>query len=236
VDFRDVAALTFDCYGTLIDWESGILGVLRPILRRHGVEAADEAVLERFGRLESRLEGGPYQPYRSILAGVVRGFGAELGFSPTAAEVDALAASLGDWPPFADTTAALAALAGRFKLGIISNVDDDLFAQTARRLQVPFEWVTTAQQARAYKPSTAPFELALERIGAAGIGPERVVHVAQSLFHDHVPAHQLGLSSVWVDRRHDRPGGGATPPPGVAPDVQLTVPSLAVLAELALRS
>jgi hypothetical protein len=117
-------------------------------------------VLERFGRLESRLEGGPYQPYRSILAGVVRGFGAELGFSPTAAEVDALAASLGDWPPFADTTAALAALAGRFKLGIISNVDDDLFAQTARRLQVPFEWVTTAQQARAYKPSTAPPALA----------------------------------------------------------------------------
>lgn len=234
MDFTHTQALTFDCYGTLVDWESGILGALRPILRQHAVELPDQSILERYARLESAAESGPYQPYRAILADVVRGFGAELGFTPSASEVTALAESIGTWQPFPDTVEALAALAGRFELGIISNVDDDLFGATAHHLRVRFAWVVTAQQARAYKPSLAPFELALERMATAGIGRAGVVHVAQSLFHDHVPARQLGLASVWVNRRHAQPGGGATPP--VEVDVALEVPSLAALAELALRA
>jgi len=235
VDFAATQALTFDCYGTLIDWETGILAALRPIVRAHHVQLDDDALLEHYARLESALEARPYRPYRQILADVVHGLGAELGFAPSEAEATALADSLGGWPPFPDTVQALQDLSRRFRLGIISNTDDDLFAQTAQRLEVPFTWVTTAQQAHAYKPSLAPFELALARLAAAGVERTAVVHVAQSLFHDHVPAHQLGLASVWVNRRHGRFGGGATPQPTTV-DVQLEVPSLGALAELALRS
>jgi len=234
VDFGRTVALTFDCYGTLIDWESGILAALRPILGAHGVQLDNEDILERYARLESALEAGPYRSYRAVLAEVVRGLGAELGFTPSEAEATALADSLGRWPPFPDTVQALRDLRTRFRLGIISNTDDDLFAQTAQRLDVPFTWVTTAQQARAYKPSLAPFELALGRLAADGVDRAGVIHVAQSLFHDHVPAHQLGLASVWVNRRHGRPGGGATLQ--TTARVQLEVPSLGALAELALRS
>jgi len=234
VDFAAIQALTFDCYGTLIDWERGILAALRPLVGQYGVQLDDDGILERYARLESALEAGPYRPYRQILAEVVRGLGAELGFAPSEAEAASLADSLGSWPPFPDTVEALRRLSARFQLGIISNTDDDLFAQTAQRLAVTFTWVTTAQQAHAYKPSLAPFELALGRLAAAGVERTSVVHVAQSLFHDHVPAQQLGLASVWVNRRHGRSGGGATPL--TTARAQLEVPSLGALAELALRS
>jgi 2-haloacid dehalogenase len=228
LDFSRKAVLTFDCYGTLIDWEAGILAAVRPILRAHGVEAGDDQVLELFARLESAAEAGPYRPYAQILASVMRGLGQRLGFAPGPAEVGALAASVGDWPPFSDSVAALAALKRRFRLAIISNIDDDLFAASQRRLGVDFDWIITAQQARSYKPSLNNFRLALERIG---VPQEQVLHVAQSLFHDHVPAKQLGLETVWVNRRGGQPGPGATPPAEAQPDLE--VPDLRTLAELA---
>ena len=225
LDFHAVEALTFDCYGTLIDWERGLLDALRPILRRHGIDLADAALLELYARLEAQLESGAYRPYREVLAGVTDLLGQQLGFVPSADERSALAASIGSWPPFPDTVPALRQLKTRFKLGVISNIDDDLFT---RRLEVGLDWLVTAEQARAYKPSLRPFELALERIN---LPRSRVVHVAQSLYHDHVPARELGLRSVWINRRAGQPGSGATPPANAQPDLEL--PTLAELAQLA---
>ncbi|HKB28398.1 MAG TPA: HAD-IA family hydrolase, partial [Candidatus Limnocylindrales bacterium] len=188
----------------------------------------DDALLESFGRFEAATEAGPYLPYREVLARVLRGISAEVGVEPDDAAVATFGGSVVDWPPFPDSRSALASLHERFKLGVITNCDDDLFAASARRLGLEFDWVITAQQARRYKPNPRGFELAFERIG---LPPRRILHVAQSLFHDHVPAKRLGLSTVWVDRRHGRQGAGATPPASATPD--LVVPDMATLAALA---
>jgi 2-haloacid dehalogenase len=224
LDFGAVEALTFDCYGTLIDWEQGLLSALRPVVAAHALSATDDELLERYALLEAELESGAYQPYREVLLRVMDGFGRQLGFEPTADERQVLLASIRTWPPFPDTLAALRQLKTRFKLGVISNIDDDLCTS---RLGVDLDWLVTAQQAQAYKPSLKPFELALERLG---LPVSRIVHVAQSLYHDHVPAHQLGLRTVWINRRAGQPGSGATPVARVTPDLE--VPTLAALAEL----
>ncbi|WP_037502772.1 haloacid dehalogenase type II [Solirubrobacter soli] len=224
IDYRSFDALTFDCYGTLIDWESGILTALRP----HATGVDDDALLEAFARHESDIEAGPYQRYAEVLAGCLRALGVEFGFETTADEQAAFGQSVKDWPAFPDSPAALARLKERFKLGVITNCDDDLFAASNARLGVEFDWVITAEQARGYKPRTENFEFAFERID---VPRERILHVAQSLFHDHVPAKALGMTSVWIDRRQGRAGGGATPPADARPD--LTVPTLEAFADVA---
>lgn len=224
----DFTTLTFDCYGTLIDWESGILRALRALLKRHGKSIDDARLLEMYATLESRAEAGPYRPYKDVLASVVTELGRGLGFDPEVRERGCLAESLPIWPPFPDTVEALRRLEKRFRLGIISNVDDDLFAATAASLGVTFDWVVTAQQARAYKPSASVFEHALERIG---LPRDRILHVAQSLHHDIAPASALGLATVWINRRENKPGHGATPPARARADREL--PDLAALAALA---
>jgi 2-haloacid dehalogenase len=218
LDFDRFEALTFDCYGTLIDWETGILAALRPILQAHGVAAEEEELLESYGRNETEVEAGPYRRYREVLAQTLRGIGADFGFEPGAAELAAFAASVGDWPAFADSSAALQKLAQRFRLGVLTNCDDDLFAASQRRLGVEFDWVLTAEQAGSYKPSGANFELLFATLG---LPREGVLHVAQSLFHDHVPAKRLGMATVWINRRSGRPGSGATPAAEVQPDLVL---------------
>jgi 2-haloacid dehalogenase len=228
LDFDRFTYLTFDCYGTLIDWERGILAALRPVLDRHGIAIADDAALELYGELESAAERGPYRAYRDLLATVMDGFGERLGFVLSADERAALAVSVGDWPPFPDTVEALRALTDRFRLVILSNIDDDLFALSARHLGVTFAAVVTAQQVGSYKPDPRNFRTLLARLGTT---PDRVLHVAQSLFHDIAPANALGLTTVWVNRRHDRPGSGATPPATARPDLE--VPDLRTLARLA---
>jgi 2-haloacid dehalogenase len=227
--FDDFDVLTFDCYGTLIDWETGLLNAFRAPLAAHGIETPDGAVLEAFARHEAELEAGPYRRYREILGGVLTAMLDHFGQVPSADEVAAFGGSVADWPAFPDSAAALATLHSRFKLGVITNCDDDLFAASEARLGIDFDWVITAQQARRYKPNPRGFELAFERIG---LPPSRILHVAQSLFHDHVTAKRLGLSTVWVDRRGDQPGSGATPPADATPD--LTVPDMATLAALAM--
>ena len=207
LDFGRFEALTFDCYGTLIDWETGLTNAFLPIFRGRGVEAPADAVLERFAVHEAAAEAGPYRRYRDVLALALRGVTAEYGVEPTADEIEAFSGSVGEWPAFSDTAAALAQLKERFKLGVITNCDDDLFAASLPRLGVAFDWVVTAQQVGAYKPSTRNFEVAFERIG---LPRDRILHVAQSLFHDHAPAQRLGLTSVWIDRRSDRQA--AAPP------------------------
>jgi 2-haloacid dehalogenase len=228
LDLSPFHCLTFDCYGTLIDWESGILGALRPILAAHGRRLSDAGILELYAAIEAQLESGPYLPYRDILDGVMIKMAARLAFSPTEHEVHSLSNSLPHWPPFPDTVPALRRLASRYRLAIISNVDDDLFAGTARHLEVRFDPVVTAQQARSYKPSQNNFRLALERIG---LPTGQILHVAQSLYHDIAPAKDLGLSTVWINRRAGKPGPGATPPASAAAD--LILPDLASLADLA---
>src|SRR5262245_26450558 len=166
--------------------------------------------------------------YREVLRHVLDGLGAADGFEPAAAEREAFAESVADWPPFADSPAALRALASRYRLAAITNCDDDLFAHSVDRLETTFDWVVTAQQVRSYKPSLENFRRAFERIG---VPPARILHVAQSLFHDVEPARQLGLATVWVDRRHGQSGFGASPPSSATPD--LAVPDLAALARLA---
>src|SRR6185503_1830846 len=228
LDFDDFDVLTFDCYGTLIDWEAGLLAAFRAPLAAHGITAADQDVLTAFARHEAELEAGPYRPYRGVLGEVLGQMVGHFGGEATAEERAVFGGSVADWPAFADSGAALARLHARFKLAVITNCDDDLFAASERRLGIRFDEVVTAQQAKRYKPNPRGFELMFERLG---IPPARILHVAQSLFHDHVPAQRLGLSTVWVDRRGAQPGSGATPPATATPD--LTVPSMAALAAVA---
>jgi 2-haloacid dehalogenase len=227
LNFDDFAVLTFDCYGTLIDWETGISAALSPILNAHGVPLPPDQALELYGELESEIERGAYRAYKAVLRAVLQGFGARLGFTPTEAELDRFSHSVADWPPFPDSPRALKALKTKYKLAIVSNVDDDLFAHSARRLEVPFDWVITAQQVKSYKPAPAHFHAAFERIG---LPRAQILHVAQSLYHDIGVAKSLGLSTVWVNRRHGRGGAGATPPSQSAPDLE--VPDLESLARL----
>ncbi len=228
LDLGSFEVLTFDCYGTLIDWEAGILAALRPIFAANRIVLGDKEILEHYAALESEVEAGPYRSYRDVLRQVLIGLGDRLGFDPVAAEADRFSGSVVEWPAFPDSVDALRRLATQFRLGVITNCDDDLFAASSRRLGDPFSWVITAQQAQGYKPSHRNFEVALERIG---VDRERVLHVAQSLYHDHVPAHELGLSTIWVNRRGDQPGSGASPAVGATPDLE--VPNMALLARLA---
>ena len=228
IDFSRFEVLTFDCYGTLIDWEAGILAGLHAVLDPRGVTVDDAELLVRYAGHEAAIEAGPYLRYREVLARGLAGLSAELDIRPSPDELAAFGGSVADWPAFPDSTEALTRLHDRFELAVITNCDDDLFAASNRRLGVDFDFVITAQQAGGYKPSHRNFELAFERIGRPR---DRILHVAQSLFHDHVPAKSLGLTTAWINRRHDRPGSGATPPAEATPD--LVAPDMATFAALA---
>jgi 2-haloacid dehalogenase len=225
LDFSRFEILTFDCYGTLIDWEEGILRCLRGILAAHGKSVDDAKILQLYGEFEAGAEQGEYRRYREVLESVVRQFGEQLDFTPTEAEARSLPNSLPEWKPWPDTVTALCQLGSHFRLAVISNVDDDLFASTRPQLGVEFDQVITAQQARAYKPSVRIFELALSRVGAPA---HRVLHVGQSIYHDVVPAQALGLATVWVSRPSARSGVGAVKLAEGHPDLQVS--SLAELA------
>src|SRR3954452_8811542 len=229
IDFDKVEVLTFDCYGTLIDWESGILAGLRPLLSGSDAAISDDALLERYGAAEATIEAGPYRRYREVLARAAEQVARELGATPDDEALAAFGGSVVDWPAFPDSAAALARIKTRFRLAGITNCDDDLFAASNRRLGVEFDAIVTAQEAGAYKPNHRGFELAFQRLG---VPRDRILHVAQSLFHDHVPAKQLGLATAWINRRRGRQGSGATPAVIVTPD--MTATSMAEFADLAL--
>jgi 2-haloacid dehalogenase len=235
LDLTRFKVLTFDCYGTMIDWETGIFSALRPILAAHGKKISDSALLELYSELEASAEAsakkGEFPRYRDVLQSVVRGFGEGLGFSPTDAEVRSLPESLANWQAFPDTVEALRKLKSHYQLAVISNVDDDLFASTAPKLGVVFDHVITAQQAQCYKPCIRMFELAEERLR---VSRERWLHVGQSIYHDVKPAQSLGIATVWVNRPSPRSGAGAATAAAGTPDLE--VPDLDTLAQLSMSS
>jgi len=224
MDFSRFTAISFDCYGTLIEWEAGILPALQAVLRRNARDLSDAAILELYGEFEAEAESGPYQSYRNVLQSVVRAFGDRLEFTPTPSDIRSLPESVPTWPPFPDTVAGLRELKKRYKLAVISNIDDDLFTETRKHLGVEFDIVVTAEQAQSYKPSIRNFELALR---ALEITPERLLHVGQSVYHDVIPAQSLGISTVWVNRKSARPGVGAVRAAAGKPELE--VPDLATL-------
>jgi len=226
LDYERFTLLTFDCYGTLIDWEQGILGAIRPVFHEHGIEADDEEILEAYALCEAKQEAGDYIRYEIVLSMVMAELSLRFGFDATPQEVKSLAGSIKNWQPFPDTIEALRKLKTKYKLAIVSNIDDSLFEATAKTLEVPFDWVVTAQQAGAYKPALRTFEYAFDTFQ---IPREQILHVAQSIYHDIVPARGLGVASAWVNRRHGREGSGATRPAHARPDVE--VKSLLELTE-----
>jgi len=220
-------SLSFDCYGTLIDWESGILGYLSPWLAGKGKRASDNEILNLYSEFEPRQQLQPYRTYREVLAGVVRDFATHFGCGVTDEEAAGLADSIRLWEPFPDTVPALQRLKPHYKLAILSNIDDDLFALTAPKLGVDFDLVVTAQQVGSYKPSLGNFEALLEKLPVAR---DKLLHVAESLYHDIVPAHSLGIATVWVNRRQAKPAAATKL---VTAQSDLEVPTVGALANLA---
>jgi 2-haloalkanoic acid dehalogenase type II len=229
-DFR---VLTFDCYGTLIDWEAGIFDALRPLITRSRRALSRDQALEEFGRHEFAQEGEtPAMPYSQLLAVVYRRVAEAWGMTVGNEEANTFGASVPDWPEFPDSAGALQYLKRHYRLVILSNVDRLSFRSSNVRLKVEFDAIYTAQDIESYKPSDRNFEYLLRRLKEDfGFARTDVLHVAQSLLHDHAPANRAGLASVWIDRRHDRDGWGATIPPAGKPHYDLRFESMAALVE-----
>jgi putative hydrolase of the HAD superfamily len=214
MDLTDFEALSFDCYGTLIDWEAGIAAVLRPWAGSAGLDVADEELLLAYAGNEAAVEREtPTALYPEILAAAFRRTGDALGAAVSDEWAHRLGDSVPDWPTFPDSADALALLARRYKLIILSNVHRTGFAGSNQHLRGDFAAIITAEDVGAYKPAENHFRALDKTLADLGVARSGLLHVAQSLFHDHVPAKREGLPSIWINRRHDHPGWGATPEP-----------------------
>jgi 2-haloacid dehalogenase len=232
LDWKRFRLMTFDCYGTLVDWEAGILNVLKPWAATKQIAATGEELLTAFGESESVAEHTmPRAVYREILRETMKSIALKFNKTASAAEQEALATSVGDWPLFKDTTEGLRVLQLWHKLMVVSNVDKTSFARTAPKLGVMLDGLVTAEEVGVYKPDKRMFERAMQVAAGLGVEKEEILHVAQSLYHDIAPAKALGLSTVWVDRRAGR-AGGATPKSQGDVKPHLRVGSLAELAEM----
>ena len=224
----DFTTLSFDCYETLIDWEAGIGVALGRWARAHGIDFTTESLLKAFAHHESRLQQEqPGRPYPDVLRAVHAAIAAEFSATASLAERNTFAASIADWPLFADTKAALQTLKRHHKLVVLSNVDEAAFALTNRQLAVAFDAVYTAEAIGSYKPDLRNFEYMLDRLAKEGTACGEILHCAQSLYHDIVPAQRVGLATAWINRRHGQAGCGATPPAQAQADVEF--PSLSAL-------
>lgn len=224
----DFKVLTFDCYGTLIDWESGMIEGLGPLTERLDGRLSRDEILEAHARHESLHQSQtPARPYRDLLATVYRRLAEEWGLSVSWTECMDYGMSVENWPAFPDSAEALEYLKRHYKLVILSNVDNRSFEASNRRLQVEFDAVYTAEDIGSYKPSARNFEYMLEMLGRRGYRKEDILHTAESMFHDHKPANEFGLASAWIYRRHDRSGFGATMHPGNMPNYDFRFDSMA---------
>ena len=223
-------AISFDCYGTLIDWESGIVDALSAWAGRHGARFGRAELLAAFADAEPQVQSAhPEMAYPEVLRRVARRIGRQLDLPVNDAEASAFAGSIRRWPPFPDTAAALADLRARFRLAVLSNVDRDSFAATQEVLGIEFDLVCTAGEIGSYKPDSRNFRFLLDRLAEQGVRKQELLHAAQSLFHDIQPAGALGIRTAWVNRYGGAPAGAARAPRGRAsPD--WTVSSLAELA------
>lgn len=229
---RDFKVLTFDCYGTLIDWESGIVEALSGLAARARPPLARDAILEAHARHEAAQQRAtPAMPYRRLLAVVHKRLAEEWEVAATWDDALAYGGSVGRWPAFPDTVEALAYLRGVYRLAILSNVDNESFAETSARLGIHFDAVYTAEDIGSYKPDRRNFDYMLDKLNGRGVAPAAILHTAQSLFHDHVPALGLGLASCWIDRRHAQGGFGATMDPGVVPEIAFRFTGLGAMAQ-----
>jgi 2-haloacid dehalogenase len=232
VRLTDFRVLTFDCYGTLIDWETGIIDALRPLLKRDRVARSRDDVLASFARHETAQEAEtPDMIYSELLARVHRRLAEEWGIAATAEDHRAFGGSVGDWPAFADSAVSLNYLKQFYKLVILSNVDRRSFAASAKRLGVAFDAVYTAEEIGSYKPDPRNFRYMIDALKRSGHAQRDILHIAQSLFHDHAPANALGLCSAWIDRRQGGEGSGATPPPPEGVHYDFRFASMAELVE-----
>jgi len=227
----DFEALTFDCYGTLIDWETGILANLAPLVGKAGGGRSNDAILETFARHEAAQEAEtPDMIYARLLAMVHGRIAEEWGVAASPEDDARFGASVPDWPAFPDTADALRYLKQHFRLGILSNVDRTSFAGSNRRLGVEFDWIMTAEDIGSYKPAPRNFAYMIETLGRDGVDRAGILHTAESLFHDHVPANGFGLASCWIFRRHDKDGFGATSKPAKMPRIDFRFTSLGEMA------
>ena len=224
-EFDDIEWVSFDCYGTLVDWETGISAAVGEVLDARGVTKSRAEVLALYAEIEPGVQDSEsFLEYRRVLRRVMASIGDELGFECAEPELDCLVTTLPDWPVFPDVVDGLRKLKERYKLAVISNVDDDLFAGTAKRLGVEFDAVVTAEQVGSYKPDLRNFDAASARMG---VDRRKWLHVAESLYHDIAPANRLGIKSVWVNRAGR---GGGTRVVDATPD--LVVPDVAALARM----
>ena len=226
-------ALTFDVVGTLIDFETGLLDFLRPWARSHGLAATEADLLEAFAHGEARYEAEmPDRPFRAIVRAIYRDLAHQWNVDYESRDAEAFADAIGSWPAFPDAVEALAYLGEHYVLAAITNADRTSLEAMAATLGDPFDRAFTADRAGAYKPARAMFDYALDALAENGVPRDRVLHVAQSQYHDIVPARALGLATIWVERRHDRDGWGATPPPREAVEPDLRITSLTELVTL----
>ena len=228
----DFQVLTFDCYGTLVDWESGMIEALKPLTSRVTKPLSRDGVLEAHARHElAQQVFTPTRLYRELLAIVYKRMAEEWGLTVSWDECLAYGNSIKDWPAFEDLVAALQYLKKHYKLVILSNVDNASFALSNKRLQVEFDAIYTAEDIGSYKPALRNFEYMLAKLADRGVAKSEILHTAESLFHDHAPANSIGLTSCWIYRRHDKEGFGATVNPGKIPEVEFRFTSMAALAK-----
>jgi 2-haloacid dehalogenase len=206
----DFDALTFDCYGTLIDWESGMIEALKPLTSKASRPLKRDEVLEAHARHESSQQvQTPAKLYRDLLATVYRRLAEEWGVATSWSDCATYGRSIRNWPAFGDTAASLQYLKRHYKLAILSNVDNESFSFSKEKLGVDLDAVYTAEDCGSYKPASRNFEYMFAKLKTIGIEKNQILHTAESLFHDHVPANELGLASCWIDRRHGQKDSGA---------------------------
>ena len=228
----DFKALTFDCYGTLIDWESGMIEALKPLTRQTSRALSRDQILEAHARHEASQQSyTPTKLYRDLLPVVYKRLAEEWGVAATHEACVAYGRSIEHWPAFADSPQALQYLKKHFKLAILSNVDNTSFSYSNKKLAVEFDAIYTAEDIGSYKPSSRNFDYMLEKLASLGVAKETILHTAESLFHDHKPANAFGLRSCWIYRRHAEKGFGATLDPGERPRVDFTFDSMAELVK-----
>ncbi len=231
MNLKRFKALTFDCYGTLIDWETGISVVVQPWLSEMKSPVPVDLVVTAFGLMQARYQQiRPTLLYPEVLRRSWRDIEGTFGWNEDRSHAEAFAASVVRWPPFNDTVDGLEYLSRHYKLAILSNIDNASLAGTLKLLKVPFDLTVTAEDVCSYKPELSHFERAIELLAKMGVAKDHVLHVAQSKHHDINPGRQIGLTTVWVNRRHGKKGSGATLATEAEPD--LTVASLAEFVHL----